>query len=51
MTKASKPFFDGFFGSFRLALTIVVMVASMVCAFFQAGAHAAINVAREFVHR
>lgn len=51
MTKAIHAFHDGFFGSFRLALTIVVMVASMVCAFFQAGTNAAINVVRQSNHR
>lgn len=51
MTKASKSFIDGFFGSFRIALTICLIVGAMVSAFFQAGTSAAINVVRQSVHR
>lgn len=51
MSRASKSFTDGFFGSFRIALTVCVVACAMVSAFFQAGTSAAINVVRQSNHR
>lgn len=51
MNKVRNSFLSGFFDSFKVALTVCVLGVTMICAFFHAGANAAINAAREVTHR